>query len=76
MDKSNAAQPLIMVGDHPADIMNRVSNVAAFLEESLGGSHVKPDGVMTLHPEAMSGLCQIIGFIQSAAYHASVTCQD
>ena len=76
MDNSNAVAPLMSIGDHPADIMARVSNVAAFLETTFSGDHVKQDGTMHLDSEAMEGLANIIGFIHTAAAHASVACQD
>lgn len=71
MDNPTALEPLFSSGNHPADIMIRVSHVAAFLTTTLDGEHVKPDGIMTLHPEAISGLAHIMGFIQAAADHAS-----
>lgn len=73
---SNAVTPLVFPSDCPADIMIRVSNVAAFLETTLSGEHVKMNGTMTLHSDAMEGLAHIIGFIHTAAHHASVTCKD
>ena len=76
MDNSNAVAPLMSIGEHPADIMTRVSNIAAFLETTFSGKHVKPDGAMVLHADELDGLAHIIGFIHTAARQASVTCKD
>jgi hypothetical protein len=75
MDKFNVAQPLVDPIDDPADIMDKVAAVSAFLCTMVDGEHVKPEGVMTLHPDAVSGLAHILGFIQSAAAQASATCK-
>jgi len=71
MDRSNAATPLVFPSDHPADIMNRVASVAAFLELSVTGDHIKPDAPMTLHPDAMAGLAEVLGIIRTAAKQAA-----
>jgi hypothetical protein len=71
MGNFDIVQPLNQPGDHPADIMAKVSHVSAFLSTMIGGDHVKPDGELTLDPDAVSGLAHILGFIQSAAAAAS-----
>lgn len=71
MDKSNAATPLVFPSDHPADIMNRVASVAAFLELTVAGDHIKPEAPMTLYPDAMAGLAEVLGIIRAAAEHAA-----
>lgn len=71
MDHSNAATPLVFPSDHPADIMNKVANVAAFLELTVNGDHVKPDAPMTLYPDAMAGLAEVLSIIRAAAQKAS-----
>lgn len=71
MDRSNAAIPLIFPSDHPADIMNRVASVAAFLELSVNGDHIKPGEPMTLYPDAMAGLAEVLSIIREASQRAS-----
>ena len=68
-------EPLVFSSDHPADIMTKISHVSAFLCTMVDGDHVKPDGILTLNPEAVSGLAHIMGFIQSASDHASSICK-
>lgn len=76
MGNLDIVQPLILPGDGPADIMAKVSHVSAFLCTMVDGEHIKPEGEMTLSPDAISGLAHILGFIQSAAAYASATCND
>jgi hypothetical protein len=75
MGNPKALEPLAYPEDHPADIMAKVSHVSAFLCTMVDGEHVKLDGVITLHPDAVSGLAHILGFIQSASAQASATCK-
>ena len=64
MGNLDIAQPLNQPGDSPADIMDKVAAVSAFLCTMVDGEHVKPEGVITLHPDAVSGLSHILGLIQ------------
>lgn len=75
MGNPKALETLVYTGDHPADIMAKVSHVSAFLCTMVDGDHVKPDGALILHPDAVSGLAHILGFIQSASDHASSICK-
>ena len=71
MDKSIAVAPLVFPGDHPADILARVANVAAFLETAIDGDHIRPDGQLVLHPDARGGLAVLLNFIQQSTVNAS-----
>lgn len=71
MDKSNAATPLVFPSDHPADIMNRVASVAAFLELSFSGDHIKPDVNIVMRPDAVAGLAEVLSTMRAAAQKAS-----
>lgn len=71
MDRSNAATPLVFPSDSPSDIMNKVASVAAFLESTVNGEHLKPDSPMILYPDAMAGLAEVLSIIREAAQKAS-----
>jgi hypothetical protein len=71
MGNFDIVQPLNQPGDHPADIMAKISHVSAFLCTMVDGDHVKPDGALALHPDAVSGLAHILGFIHSASAAAA-----
>lgn len=71
MGIKNGEIEIAQEGDHPADIMTRISHLSAFLEEMFSGAHVKPESDVVLSPMAVDGLALIHSSIAEAAKHAS-----